>query len=74
MAAEEDEDALIAKKHEALKQKQQETVINCEGGDLLIMPNTPVQIFGKTPNGLVKAQFGEEMVFVCSTEMTIKEI
>jgi hypothetical protein len=38
------------------------------------MPSTPVTMLGKNEQGLNRAQFGDEIVFICDTEMTIKDI
>lgn len=41
---------------------------------LLIKPKTPIEILGSTSTGLKIANFGSEGVYICETEMTIKEI
>lgn len=47
---------------------------NSSTDDLQIKPQTHLDIIGKTASGLVAARFGEELVYVVETEMTLKEI
>lgn len=42
--------------------------------EVLIKPQTPLEILGKTSNGLVSAKLGEETVYVCETEISLKHI
>jgi hypothetical protein len=44
------------------------------GEALLIKPQTKIEVLGKTSTGLVIANFGGEGVYICETEMTVKEI
>lgn len=61
---------------ESLKQSAAslQTTVEVIGEKLLIKPQTKIEILGKSSTGLEIARLGTEGVFICSTEMTIKEI
>ena len=42
--------------------------------EVKIKPQTPLEVLGKTSSGLVSAKLGEETVYVCETEMSLKHI